>query len=80
MESAALQSFLYSADSNTEFPLENIPFGVAVNSAGSKICCTRIADNIIDLQALEAKNYFDGKLHAGKKVFDGQETLNKFAS
>jgi fumarylacetoacetase len=82
MESAAQTSWLYKAEHETHFPLENIPFGVAVHpSSGMKVCCTRIGDKLICLRSLEEKGFFNGPHHAKlqKKVF-AEETLNFFAS
>ena len=82
MDSSALTSFLYTSESETQFPLENIPFGVAIHPvSGGKVCCTRIGDYIINLTQFEAEGLFKGALHTQlkKKVFE-EETLNFFAS
>jgi fumarylacetoacetase len=62
VESGALKSWI-SYDENSHFPLENIPFGVFTNPKykGSKQCCTRIGDKVIDLATLA----FDGKVFTG---------------
>lgn len=83
VESAALSSWLYAADSGTQFPLENIPFGVAIcPKTGHKMCVTRVGDFLVDLSEMEKAGKFDGPLHAalaGKHVFHGHHNLNAFA-
>jgi fumarylacetoacetase len=62
----------------SDFPLENIPFGIGdIPGSGLRIC-TRIGDTVIDLSALARLGYFD---HLGKhgNVFDSQ-VLNPFIS
>lgn len=76
---AALKSWIaYDADSH--FPLENIPFGVAVNpTTGKASCVTRVGDTIVDLAVLEHERLFDGPIFSvmDHHVFC-EGTLNKF--
>jgi len=79
--SAALKSWIsYNADS--QFPLENIPFGIFVNPKTNKPAgCTRIGDMIVDLEQLEHERMFDGPLFSvTKDHYFCQPTLNDFAA
>jgi len=82
MESSApLKSWIpYEADS--QFPLENIPFGIFVNPKTNKaVGCTRIGDMIVDLNELEHERLFNGPLFSvTKDHYFCQETLNSFAA
>jgi fumarylacetoacetase len=44
---------------NTDFPIQNIPFGMIKKSDGSIVAASRIGDFAIDLNALQSLNYFD---------------------
>ena len=81
MVSTALKSWI-AYDSTTQFPLENIPFGVFTNPKTNKPAgCTRIGDTVIDLCELEHERLFDGPLFSvTKHHFFCEDTLNKFAS
>ena len=84
MEQAVLSSFI-PYDASTHFPLENLPYGVFVNPLTKESnCCTRVADTIVDLAALEAAGLFAGAAFtaavAGKKPLFAQPTLNAFMS
>lgn len=66
-----MKSFItYSKDSH--FPIENIPFGVALINGEKKIV-TAIGDYVLDLKILEAGGY----ILMDKKVFQS-DTLNEF--
>jgi fumarylacetoacetase len=60
----------------SDFPLENIPFGIGKIPGKGPGICTRIGDTIIDLAALSRLGYFD---HLGKEegVFESS-VLNPF--
>ncbi len=63
-------------EENSDFPLENIPFGIGnIPGSGPRIC-TRIGDNVIDLAALARLGYFDD-LGLKEKDFI-QTVLNSF--
>lgn len=81
MESAALKSWL-PYDANSQFPLENMPFGIFTNPVTkAKAGCTRIGDNIIDLSVLEHERLFDGPLFSvTKDHYFCENTLNAFAA
>jgi fumarylacetoacetase len=65
-------------NSDTYFPIQNIPFGVFRNGSEEHVC-TAIGDFILDLNLLEKHGYFSNASFAGKKVF--RETrLNAFMS
>jgi fumarylacetoacetase len=67
MEASALKSWI-PYNSTTQFPLENIPFGIFVNPVTKKpVGCTRIGDTIIDLRELETERLFDGPLFSVTK-------------
>jgi fumarylacetoacetase len=58
---------------DSEFPLENIPFGVfsPINSVDMARPGTRIGDWVVDLREMENKGLFNGELLSklDKKVF-----------
>ena len=61
---------------DSDFPIQNIPFGV-FKKADDKVCVgTRIGDTAIDLNAMHALNYFKD-IDLSNDVFD-QENLNLF--
>jgi len=74
----AAQKSWIAYDANSQFPLENIPFGV-YHAGAQTNCCTRIGDTIVDLAALFP--WFKGPLFSALKsnIFEGQN-LNQFAS
>jgi fumarylacetoacetase len=60
----------------SDFPLENIPFGIGnIPGSGPRIC-TRIGDTVIDLSALARLGYFD-QFGSDEIVFESQ-VLNPF--
>ncbi len=63
---------------NSDFPIQNIPFGVFLTKENIVTVGTRIGDSAIDLGALQQMNYF-----AGIELTDDmfmQDTLNDFIS
>jgi len=67
--SGLLRSWLNSANtSETDFPLNNLPYGVFSELGGSPRCGVALGDKVLDLDALEARNFLDcgGALRAGK--------------
>jgi fumarylacetoacetase len=63
---------------NSDFPIQNIPFGVFLTKENVVTVGTRIGDSAIDLGALQQMNYF-----AGIELTDDmfmQDTLNDFIS
>jgi fumarylacetoacetase len=65
-------------DSNSDFPIQNIPFGVFLTKENVVTVGTRIGDFAIDLGALQQLNYFEG-IELTDTVFL-QDTLNEFIS
>ncbi|RLD66257.1 MAG: fumarylacetoacetase [Bacteroidetes bacterium] len=64
-------------DSNSDFPIQNIPFGVfRTKLGGDGRCATRIGDCVIDLSELASLGYFDD-LKFDISVFF-REKLNSF--
>ncbi|MDA8788315.1 fumarylacetoacetase [Schleiferiaceae bacterium] len=63
---------------HSDFPLQNIPFGVIERPDGIYVCASRIGDVAIDLNALQQLGYFD-ELELPEGLF-GQEALNEFIS
>jgi len=61
---------------DSDFPIQNIPFGVFKKSDNNICVGTRIGDWAIDLKALHKLNYFD-KIALEPGIFD-KETLNDF--
>jgi fumarylacetoacetase len=65
-------------DANSDFPIQNIPFGVFLTKENIVTVGTRIGDFAIDLGALQQLNYFEN-IDLTDDVFM-QDTLNDFIS
>src|SRR5690606_32762116 len=65
-------------DKNSDFPIQNIPFGVFLTNNHIVTVGTRIGDYAIDLSALYQIGYFDG-IDLTDDIFK-QDTLNAFIS
>lgn len=63
---------------NSDFPIQNIPFGVFLTKDDVITIGTRIGDHAIDLGALQQLNYFEG-IELTDDMFM-QDTLNDFIS
>jgi len=63
---------------HSDFPLQNIPFGVIGRPDEIFVCASRIGDTAIDLNAMEQLGYFDD-LELPTGLFS-QEALNEFIS
>ena len=63
---------------NSDFPIQNIPFGVFLTTENVVTVGTRIGDFAIDLGALQQLNYFEG-IELTDDMFM-QDTLNDFIS
>lgn len=63
---------------DSDFPIQNIPFGVFITKDDVITIGTRIGDYAIDLGALQQLNYFDG-IELTDDMFM-QDTLNDFIS
>lgn len=63
---------------DTDFPIQNIPFGVFLTKENVVTVGTRIGDFAIDFGALQQLNYFDG-IELTDDMFL-QDTLNDFIS
>jgi fumarylacetoacetase len=63
---------------NSDFPIQNIPFGVFLTKEDVITIGTRIGDYAIDLGALQQLNYFEG-IELTDDMFM-QDTLNDFIS
>ncbi len=61
---------------HSDFPIQNIPFGIFKNHEKGPGVCIAIGEFILDLKAVSEFGYFD-KIQFDKKVFD-QSTLNSF--
>lgn len=70
-----MESFI-EVDPKSDFPIENIPFGVYKNTEdGSGHICTAIGDYVVDLKVLEERGFFSDL--GNENVFN-EEHLNKF--
>jgi fumarylacetoacetase len=67
-----------SVTENSDFPIQNIPFGVFLTKDDIVTIGTRIGDYAIDLSALHQLGYFDG-IELTDDIFM-QDTLNDFIS
>ena len=65
-----------AASKDSDFPIQNIPFGVFKKENNTVCVGTRIGETAIDLNALFTLNYFEG-IDLGNDVFD-QVNLNSF--
>ncbi|WP_281322266.1 fumarylacetoacetase [Flavobacterium aestivum] len=63
---------------DSDFPIQNIPFGVFLTKENIVTVGTRIGDSAIDLGALQQLNYFEG-IELTDDMFM-QDTLNDFIS
>jgi len=63
---------------NSDFPIQNIPFGVFITKDDVITIGTRIGDCAIDMGALQQLNYFEG-IDLTDDIFS-QDTLNDFIS
>ncbi len=61
---------------DSDFPIENIPFGIFKTKMGDGRCGTRIGNKIVDLSLLAENNYFDD-LNFDVSVFY-EDKLNSF--
>ncbi len=71
------QSFLPVSE-QSDFPLQNIPFGVIERPDELFVCASRIGETALDLNALQQLGYFDD-LELPEGLF-GQKALNEFIS
>ncbi|NTW26157.1 MAG: hypothetical protein HGA37_15770, partial [Lentimicrobium sp.] len=62
---------------NSDFPLENLPFGIMKVTINKEVAVTRIGDYIIDLEKLEWFHVFDDLDYDFEGVFS-QSSLNQF--
>ena len=61
---------------NSDFPIQNIPFGIFKTADLTPRAATRIGETVIDLAALDEQGYFNG-LNVSSEVFQ-QPVLNDF--
>ena len=53
-----IKSWIEGANSqNTNFPLNNLPFGVCYSEGGAPYCCTAVGDNVLNLAQLHDAGY-----------------------
>ncbi|MFC1733476.1 fumarylacetoacetase [candidate division KSB1 bacterium] len=64
-------------DSLSDFPIQNIPFGIISSEKHKPRAATRIGDYVIDLYVLAENGYFDDLGFDARTVF-GQSFLNDF--
>ncbi len=61
---------------DSDFSLDNIPFGIGLIPGSGKCICTRIGDTIVDLAGMASLGYFD---HLGFKISDFEKpVMNDF--
>lgn len=71
-----MKSFI-NYESNSDFSIHNIPFGVAVFNQEYIACCTRVGDTVLDLATLYDYGYLDEIEGLEENVFEAY-TLNEF--
>ncbi|MCU4174950.1 fumarylacetoacetase [Carboxylicivirga sp. N1Y90] len=62
---------------NSDFPIQNLPYGIIKLASGKIVAATRIGDVVIDLAALYELGYFNGVKELKNNVFES-DTLNAF--
>lgn len=62
---------------DSDFPIQNIPFGIATFKSGKTRCATRIGNYVIDLYALAERGYLDDLGIDDLRIFRN-DTLNGF--
>lgn len=67
-----------SVPKDSDFPIQNLPFGVFSRPDGAVVCGTRIGDTAIDLSALQQLGYFQD-LDLPEGIF-AEDALNAFIS
>ncbi len=65
-----------ATSSNSDFPIQNLPFGIYSDGTVLHHACLAIGDYVIDLYELAKQGYLDA-LHIPKEIFDNRE-LNDF--
>ncbi len=71
-----LNSWVASANAaETDFPIQNLPYGVVSSAGRGPRCAVAIGDQVLDLAAIEEAGLIDAG--AGRPVFD-QPVLNDF--
>ncbi|KAF0194760.1 MAG: fumarylacetoacetase [Bacteroidetes bacterium] len=63
--------------SQSDFPIQNLPFGIATIPSGKTVAVTRIGDTVIDLAKLEQMGILNNSGFDFGEVF-GQPVLNQF--
>lgn len=67
-----------SVSQDSDFPIQNLPFGVFSTHSSPAVCGTRIGDFVVDLDALQRLDYLEG-LGLPDGLF-AQDNLNTFIS
>jgi fumarylacetoacetase len=63
-------------DKGSDFPIQNLPFGIFSKNGSSRRAATRVGDTVVDLYALSKFNLLDG-LGIDPELFN-ESTLNAF--
>src|SRR6476469_4919908 len=71
-----LRSFI-DVPNDSDFPLENLPFGVFKPGHGPARVGVALGDLVVDLSVLEEAGHFKGSEFGGGSVFS-EDALNKF--
>src|SRR5262245_30413284 len=72
----ALRSWV-DVPANSDFPIQNLPFGIVRPRDGSPRVGVAIGENVLDLSVLEKFGFFSGPLLRQHRVFE-QPALNAF--
>lgn len=73
-----LRSFV-DVPPDSDFPIQNLPYGIFKPAGGAARAGVAIGDLVLDLSALEAKGFFDFPELQGRRVF-AADSLNAFLS
>ncbi len=75
-ETIQMNSFV-KTDTDSHFPIQNVPFGVCQGRGGPAFCCTRIGDFVLELRALEDLGIFKQLNLETGRLFE-EPSLNRF--
>jgi fumarylacetoacetase len=75
---AGLQSWVASADGHSDFPIQNLPYGLFSPPAGGQRAGVAIGNHIVDLAALAASGLLEADAERAVRVAANSDSLNAF--
>lgn len=76
---SALRSFVASANGQSDFPIQNLPFGIVSDRDGRRFAATAIGDRVLNLEAALDAGLFDGDAGGAVEAMRGG-SLNGFVA